>query len=74
MQELVTVKEVVDALGGNRPVAELTGRKYQNAVSNWKSLGTFPRNTFLIMQVALTKQSKRAPSRLWGIPEPNEQK
>lgn len=66
---LKTVEEVVRALGGNRQVAALTGRKSLHAVSMWKSRGTFPSNTLLIMQAALESQAKKAPSKLWGIPE-----
>lgn len=40
MKTLMTVDEVVNALGGNRPVAELLGRG-SSAVSNWRKAGRF---------------------------------
>jgi len=68
-RKLATVEEVVEALGGNRQVAALTGRKSLHAVSMWKARGSFPSNTLLIMQAALNARSQKAPSKLWGIPE-----
>lgn len=37
----MTVKQVIDKLGGNREVAELLGVT-PPAVSNWKAFGRFP--------------------------------
>ena len=69
LKRLTTIEEVVDALGGNREVAALTGRKSAHAVSMWKDRGAFPSNTILIMQAALKSHGKSAPSELWGVPE-----
>lgn len=66
---LNSIEEVIDALGGNREVASLTGRKSLHAVSMWKNRNAFPGSTLLIMQAALKTRGKSAPSQLWGIPE-----
>jgi hypothetical protein len=60
--------EVIDALGGTQPVADLTGRTY-NAAFNWRSAGKFPCNTYLKMQAALAAHGHNAPASLWGMAE-----
>jgi hypothetical protein len=67
MRELHTVAEAVDLLGGNRAVAELTGRKNDSAVSNWKERGSFPTNTYTILKPALEAHNATAPDSLWGM-------
>lgn len=69
MDELHTTSEVMDALGGNPVVAELTGSK-PKAVSNWRSFETFPSNTYVAMTVALNAIGKTAPASLWGMKQP----
>lgn len=69
IQRLNTLEEVIKALGGNREVAALTGRRSVHAVSMWKDRGSFPSNTLLIMKAALKARSMEAPSELWGVPE-----
>jgi hypothetical protein len=69
VQKLTSIEQVVAALGGNREVAALTGRKSIHAVSMWKDRQAFPSNTLLIMQAALKARGKSAPSALWGVPE-----
>ena len=71
LEILETTTDVIDALGGNRPVAELTGRTAP-AVSNWRKFGVFPANTFVILADALEKRGKSAPSALWGMKSPSE--
>lgn len=70
MQELQSTKAVIDALGGTKAVAELTGRKY-NAAFNWRS-SKFPSNTYLTIQTALRERDKVAPASLWGMTEPEQ--
>jgi len=66
MEELSTTSEVLDALGGNVAVAELTGSK-PKAVWNWRGFETFPSNTYVAMTEALLAKGKTAPSSLWGM-------
>lgn len=64
MRTLSTTSEVIDALGGTAEVARLTGRKL-NAASNWHQFQTFPPDTFLTMQEALSDIGIKAPAWLW---------
>lgn len=66
MHELSTTSEVIDELGGNGPVAELTGSN-PKAVSMWRTFGRFPWRTQLTLIGALRKRGKKAPSSLWGM-------
>ncbi|MFA7280817.1 MAG: hypothetical protein WC100_12040 [Sterolibacterium sp.] len=66
MLELNTTSEVLDALGGNAGVAELTGSK-PKAVWNWRSFDKFPANTYAVMIAALQERGKTAPASLWGM-------
>lgn len=72
MEELLTTSDVMDALGGNKIVAELTCSK-PTAVSNWRSFATFPANTYLALTEALLAKGKTAPASLWGMKMPAEQ-
>lgn len=63
---LRTTNEVMDALGGTREVAAITGRTY-NAALNWRNFLTFPSNTYLVMQTALHARGLVAPASLWGM-------
>lgn len=65
LEILETTDRVVEALGGSRQVAELTGSKL-SAVSNWRKFKTFPSNTYLVMSQALQQCGKTAPASLWG--------
>lgn len=65
-RELSTTAEVMDVLGGNQAVADLTGRKY-NAASNWRGFDSFPANTYLVMTVALREKGCTAPASLWSM-------
>lgn len=71
VKQLSTTAAVMDKLGGNKAVAELTGRKY-NAATNWRNFPTFPSNTYLVMQSALREKGYVAPASLWGMTEPAE--
>lgn len=72
LEILETTEQVIEALGGNGPVAEITLSK-PNAVSNWRGFKTFPSNTFIVMTVALRLIGKTAPPSLWGMKLPAEQ-
>ncbi len=71
MDELRTTAEVIDALGGNQPVANLTSST-NKAVSNWRGFPTFPSNTYLAIIEALRARGKTAPASLWGMKTPAE--
>lgn len=66
MTELTTTAAVIDELGGIAEVAKLTGRKY-NAVSNWRVLGSFPSNTYLILNGELCERGHSAPLHLFRM-------
>lgn len=71
--ELVTTEAVIDALGGNQRVGELTASNAK-AVWNWRASNTFPSNTYVALQAALRTIGKSAPDALWSMklpaPEP----
>ncbi len=69
MDELSTTAAIIDELGGNQGVAELTGST-NKAVSNWRGFGYFPPNTFLAMTEALRAKGKTAPAALWKMKQP----
>ena len=71
MDEIETTAEVIEALGGNRSVAELTSST-NKAVSNWRGFKTFPSNTYLALIEALHARGKTAPASLWGMKTPEE--
>lgn len=71
MDELRTTSEVMDALGGNQPVADLTGST-NKAVSNWRGFEKFPSNTYVAMIAGLRAIGKTAPDSLWGMKQPAE--
>lgn len=73
MRELSTAGKVIEALGGVRAVADITGRKYP-AAFNWKMAGKFPPNTFVAMQDALRDKRYTAPHSLWGMVAANGDK
>lgn len=62
--QLTSTNAVIEALGGNRPVARLTARN-PKAVSNWRQFQTFPSDTFLALTAALDRKGHHAPSSLW---------
>lgn len=70
--ELFSTTAVMDALGGTKHVAQLTGRTYA-AAFNWRSQKNFPANTFNVLQSALGAQGLAAPATLWRMTEPAEQ-
>jgi len=67
-----TARDIIAAIGGdegNGPIAALTGRKTQH-VTNWKTDGRLPADTFLIVSAKLAELGYRASPKLWGITEP----
>lgn len=68
-RELQTAGDVIDALGGTAETARLTKRKSQH-VSNWRAAGRLPPKTFLIVKKELAARGLTAPSRVWGIEQP----
>ena len=68
MEELTSAPLVMEKLGGIAGVAELTGNKYSTA-SNWKYLGSFPAETFVVMTEALKAKGHTAPASLWRMVE-----
>ena len=66
---LDTTDEVIDECGGTVAFAKLIARDKQH-VSNYRSTGRFPPDTFLIVEAALKKRRCRAPSMLWSITDP----
>lgn len=71
LEILETTAQVIDALGGNGAVCELTDSK-PNAVSNWRGFETFPPNTYVVMTQALAAIGKTAPTSLWRMKLPVE--
>lgn len=71
METLSTTSAVMDELGGNLAVAELTGSN-SKAVWNWRKSETFPSNTYVAMTSALLAKGKTAPAALWGMRQPAE--
>lgn len=63
--------EVIEALGGTKQVALITGRK-TSAASMWRKFETFPSNTYLVMKSALEALGLQADPALWGMTQPQE--
>ena len=68
MTELRTTTEIIDALGGNILVAQLTSSA-PKAVSRWRT-AKFPSNTYLIIKAELLRLGVSAPDHLWSMREP----
>jgi hypothetical protein len=66
METLRTTSEVMDELGGNLAVAEITESR-PKAVWNWRKSGVFPSNTYVAITEALLAKGKTAPASLWGM-------
>lgn len=66
---LTTVDAVIEKLGDEPGVRALTGRTQQN-VTNWRAIGLFPSNTFLVMDRVLKQKGFYAPPKLWRMIEP----
>lgn len=64
--ELSTVREIIDVLGGNAEVARLFGISAK-APSNWISAGQMPPGTYPVIKEELWRQKKTAPDKLWSF-------
>lgn len=71
LRPLNTAAKVMDALGGNRAIQELTGGS-ASAVCNWRAFKRFPSNTYVAMTSALKASGYTAPPSLWRMVEPAE--
>jgi hypothetical protein len=70
MRTLNSISEVIEALGGVKAVAELTGRTGSpSAVPNWRARNSFPTDTYAVMKAALRAKGASAPGELWKMPE-----
>lgn len=65
-RRLTSPSEIIDALGGNGPVAELTGSK-PKTVSMWRTFDTLPTKTFLILDRELRERGFDVPPSVWGM-------
>lgn len=66
MVKLRTTSEVIDALGGIRALSELT-RTSINGIYNWRAVGQFPADTYIVIREALGEIGKSAPDHLWPM-------
>jgi DNA-binding transcriptional regulator YdaS (Cro superfamily) len=71
LDEITSVAEVVDVLGGPHAASRLLGTSPQ-VISNWKRRRSLPPDRYLVMLAALNARGLTAPPSLWGIAEPNE--
>lgn len=68
-RELQNTIEVLEALGGEHVVAELTLQRGPDGwknVEGWKRAPTFPSRYYCVMNWALRKKRLRAHPKLWG--------
>lgn len=63
---LQTVGEVIDALGGTDAVKALTGAKWEQSVSGWRTNNRFPAKTHKLLTTLLEAAGFTAPDSLWG--------
>jgi hypothetical protein len=66
MTTLSDTSTIIDKLGGNIPVSQLTGIE-PKAVSMWRKANKFPAKTFLALNEALLAAGFKAPASLWGM-------
>lgn len=68
VHRLHTAKDVIDALGGNRALAEWLAKYVivgEDAVRKWSSHGSFNPRSHLIMPAELGRRGYSAPHSLW---------
>ena len=65
MSTLPTTSLVIDALGGNQKVAELTGATH-GSVSGWRK-SKFPAATYVMLKKRIKKMGLSAPDTLWSM-------
>ena len=69
MTIIETATAIIDLLGGNVAVGELTSST-PRAVSNWRRFGKFPAGTYLVVKSELLRHGHSAPDHLWSMREP----
>ena len=67
MTELISVAEVIEAVGGLGAAKTLTGKRTPQVVANWRRRGRLPPDTYLAFQRELGSRGFTAPPELWGI-------
>lgn len=67
-KRLISVAEVIDALGGPTETGRITGDTVQ-AVVMWRVRGNFAPATYVAITSALAKIGKTAPPSLWNMRE-----
>lgn len=66
----MTASELIDALGGNRAVAEIAG-VLSSAVSNWRKFGRIPPRLFITIRDAARDRGVEVPENLFEeTPDP----
>jgi hypothetical protein len=66
MTNMPSVPVVIDALGGNQAVAELT-HTTGKVVSHWRSTKRFPANSYVTLKNKLHEMGLSAPDELWAM-------
>ena len=66
---LVSVDEVVDALGGSAALRDLAGLETLQAVGQYRARGVFPPKFYVVMIEALRSRGFDAPVSLWQMVE-----
>jgi hypothetical protein len=66
MNQLLTVADVIDALGGNEIAAETLDVAY-NTICNWRMYNRFPTDTYLMIRDELKDRGLVAPDHLWPM-------
>jgi len=73
---LYRVDAVIEVLGGNNVVAELTSTPLHpvrnKTVWSWRALNSFPAKTYVVLSLALMRAGYCAPVALWGMIDPTE--
>ena len=64
--ELSSADQAFEALGGIQGLMDLTGRKY-SAVHHWRSCGSFPSSTYLVLTSELARKGLTADPLLWRM-------
>lgn len=73
MKMLLTTDDVLNALGNNREAADLLGVRY-NSITNWRTFGHFPPDTYVMIQEELEARGLTAPDHLWKMRNNKAQK
>lgn len=67
LEKLTSTEAVIDALGGAAAVMDLMGGISAQRLSNWRTSGKFPSNTYLLFHEVLTDRGFSAPYSLWQM-------